>query len=111
MIVEHRTYQLKPGKVNAYFECYQQTGMAIQLDYLVQPLGYYCTEIGPLNQIIHLWGYTDLNERQRCRNLLKQDPRWAGYVAMIMPLIEHQESRILTPAGFFSPMAVAYHPA
>ena len=54
MIVEHRTYQLKPGKVTAYFECYQQTGMAIQLDYLLQPLGYYCTEIGPLNQIIHL---------------------------------------------------------
>ena len=23
MIVEHRTYQLKPGKVTAYFECYQ----------------------------------------------------------------------------------------
>ena len=107
MIVEHRTYKLKPGKVTPYFECYPKTGLAIPLDYLLQPVSYTCTEIGPLNQIIHLWGYTDLNERQRCRNLLKQDPRCTEYLAMIMPLIEPQESRILTPAGFFSPIAVA----
>lgn len=108
MIIEHRTYLLQPGKVSAYMSLYMNSGMSIQLDYLLQPLGYYITEIGPLNQIIHLWGYAGLDERQYCRERLKADPRWAGYVAKIMPLIQHQESRILTPAPFYTPQPATY---
>ncbi|MCU1760911.1 NIPSNAP family protein [Pseudomonas sp. 14P_8.1_Bac3] len=108
MIIEHRTYRLHPGKVQAYFDLYMDTGLPIQLEYLRQPLGYYTTELGPLNQIIHLWGYNDLNERHHCRNLLKADPRWTEYVRQIMPLIQHQESKILMPAPFFAPQAATY---
>lgn len=111
MIIEHRTYLLQPGKVPTYMGLYMNSGMSIQLQYLLRPMGYYITEIGPLNQIIHLWGYADLNERQECRERLKADPRWADYVAKIMPLIQHQESRILTPAPFFTPKLVNYRGA
>lgn len=108
MLIEHRTYLLHPGKVPAYFNLYRGCGLPIQLEYLRQPLGYYTTEIGPLNQIIHLWGYSDLNERQQARSRLKADPRWSAYVAQLMPLIQHQESKILTPAPFYTPQAVSY---
>ncbi|MVV51788.1 NIPSNAP family protein [Pseudomonas sp. PB120] len=108
MIIEHRTYLLHPGKVPAYFNLYMHSGLPIQLEYLRQPMGYYTTEIGPLNQIVHLWGYDDLNDRQHSRNRLKADPRWAEYVAHLMPLIQHQDSKILTPAPFFTPQTATY---
>lgn len=108
MIVEHRTYTLHPGKTQAYLDYYQASGLAIQLRYLPAPLGYYTSELGALNQVIHLWGYRDLNERHACRQQLKQDPHWARYVARIMPLIQLQESKILNPAPFFTPVASHY---
>ncbi|WP_321857288.1 NIPSNAP family protein [Paraburkholderia tropica] len=108
MIVEHRTYMLHPGKVPTYLSLYEDEGMPIQLGYLVQPLGYYVSELGTLNQIIHLWGYEDLNDRMCQRNRLKSDPRWMPYVNKILPLIQQQESKILTPASFYTPSAVSY---
>ena len=38
--------------------------------------GYWSTEIGPLNQVMHLWSYTDLNERARLRAELAKNQRW-----------------------------------
>lgn len=111
MIIEHRTYTLHPGKIPSYFAFYISEGMAIQLEYLHHPIGYYTTELGPLNQIIHMWGYEDLNDRARRRNLLKQDPRWMPYVEKILPLIQHQESKILNPAAFFTPGVATFRPA
>jgi hypothetical protein len=108
MIVEHRTYTLHPGKISTYLSLYMDEGMPIQLEYLNQPLGYYMSELGTLNQIIHLWGYDDLNDRTHRRGLLKNDPRWMPYVEKILPLFQHQESKILTPAPFFEPSPVSY---
>ena len=57
MIVEQRTYTLHPGKVPEYLRLYQAEGMAIQTRILGRMVGYFTTEIGPLNQIVHMWGY------------------------------------------------------
>jgi hypothetical protein len=34
------------------------------------------TEIGPLNQIVHVWGYEDLGERTRIRAEAGADANW-----------------------------------
>src|SRR5258706_15097864 len=57
MIVEHRTYTMKPGTIPEYFRLYQSEGLPIQRRYLPAMIGYYTTELGPLNQVIHLWAY------------------------------------------------------
>lgn len=108
MIIEHRTYTLHPGKTAAYFSHYTSEGLAVQLEYLPNPIGYYTTELGTLNQVIHMWAYEDLNDRMRRRALLKQDPRWTTYVQKILPLIQQQESKILVPASFFTPTPANY---
>lgn len=108
MIIEHRSYTLHPGKVAAYMRHYQNEGMAIQLKYLPCPLGYYTSELGTLNQIIHIWGYESLDQRMRLRERLKGDPNWPVYVSKILPLIINQESKILLPAPFFEPAPVTY---
>ncbi|RQR70942.1 MULTISPECIES: NIPSNAP family protein [Burkholderia] len=108
MIIEHRTYTLHPGKMPAYFAAYIGEGLAIQLEYLPKPIGYYMTELGTLNQIIHMWGYDSLDDRARRRAYLKLDERWSAYTAKILPMIQHQESKILLPASFHTPIVAQY---
>lgn len=103
MIVELRTYTTHPGKLAQCIEMYDREGREIQLRYLECMVGYYTTEIGMLNQIVHLWGYESLDDRARRRAALAADKGWQAYVAKLMPLLVGQESKILNPAPFFAP--------
>ena len=104
MFVEQRTYTLHPGKVREYLALYEAEGLAIQLRVLGRMVGYYSTEIGALNQVVHLWAFTDLVERQERRAQLLVEPDFRAYVAKILPLLVSQTSQILTPAPFFTPV-------
>jgi len=100
MIVEQRTYTLHVGKVPEYLRLYESEGMAIQTRILGRLVGYFTTDIGPLNQIIHMWGYDSLEDRARRRAQMQADPGWKAYVAKIQPLIHTQETKILIPTSF-----------
>ena len=57
MIYEFRTYDLVPGSVN---EVIKRFGEAYQKRKEFSVLSaFFYTEIGPLNQIIHIWPYED----------------------------------------------------
>lgn len=103
MIVEQRTYTTHPGKWRDYLALYQAEGLAVQQRILGRMVGYYHSEAGPLNQIVHLWAYEDLNERAQRRAALAADPQWQSYVRKMLPLLQAQESRLLAPAPFFTP--------
>jgi len=47
-----------------------------------------------------MWGYADLNERERKRKELGADPGWQAYIGKVRPLIVRQESQILIPTPF-----------
>ena len=65
MIVEMRTYQLKPRSVP---EVEKRFAEALPARVKLSPMaGFWHTEVGPLNTIIHLWTYEDMNERLRIR--------------------------------------------
>jgi hypothetical protein len=102
MLVEERIYTLHPGKVPVYLKLYEEEGLPIQSRILPAMLGYYSTEIGPLNVIVHMWAYEDLAQRAERRARMMADPGWQAYVPKVTPLIVSQESRILTPAPFFA---------
>lgn len=102
MIVEQRTYTIRPGKVGAYLELYEAEGLAVQSRHLGDPVGYYSAEIGELSQIIHMWAYVDLNDRQRRRADLYADPDWQSVVGRLFAMIDRMENRILLPAKFFA---------
>ena len=100
MIVEQRTYTLFPGRTQPYLELYEAEGLAIQEPILGNLLGYFSSEIGPLNRIVHLWGYDSLDERMRRRAELAADERWQAFVRRQRENIRDQETTILTPAPF-----------
>jgi hypothetical protein len=66
MIYEVRTYDIKPKSLA---EVEKRFGEAYEQRKKLSPLAaFWHTEIGPLNQIIHVWPYKDLAERERIRN-------------------------------------------
>jgi hypothetical protein len=67
MYVEERMYTLRPGAVPEYLRHYQNDGMKVQLKHLPHMVGYYSTEVGTLNMIVHMWAYESLDQRERCR--------------------------------------------
>lgn len=101
MIVEERIYALKVGKAAEYLKTYEQEGMAIQRPILGGFLGYYFTETGALNTVVHMWAYEDLADRAKRRAQLQADPRWKAFLPKLTPFIERQENRILNPASFW----------
>ncbi|MEN9889467.1 MAG: hypothetical protein RL559_1504 [Pseudomonadota bacterium] len=103
MLVEMRTYTTHPGRLREYLALYQAEGLAIQQRILGRMVGYYSSEIGELNQVVHLWAYQDLNERSERRAALLADPGFKAYVHKMLPLLVKQESRILNPTAFFTP--------
>ena len=100
MIVEERIYTLYPGKVPQYLSLYREEGLAVQKEILGNMLGYYQVEIGPQNQIVHLWAYKDFQDRTDRRKELADSEAWQTYVKKIRPLVLLQENKILTPTAF-----------
>ena len=101
MFVEERMYTLKIGAVPEYLRHYQNDGMKVQLKHLPHMVGYYVTESGPLNLIVHLWAYDDLNQREKCRAAMQADPDWHAYLAKNRPFMISQDTRIMKCAPFF----------
>ena len=95
MIYEIRTYRLKPGSVG---EVEKRYGEALPHRQKYSDLAtFWHTEIGPLNEIVHVWPYADLAERARVRAAIAQDPNWPPR----MPdLILTRQSEILVPFPF-----------
>jgi hypothetical protein len=103
MIVDHRTYTLHPGKLKEYVERYEKEGLPVQTRHLGQPVGWYTsTDIGALNQVVHLWAYESLEDRARRRAALAADPEWQALLVKQAPLIQTQENKILSPAPFMA---------
>jgi hypothetical protein len=100
MIIEMRTYILKPGSVPEWLRVYEAEGMPVQTRILGNLIGYFYSEIGPMNQIVHLWGYESFEDRQRRRAELGKDPVWQACLAKISGLIVTQENKLMMGAPF-----------
>ena len=96
MIYELRTYTVKAGTVADVAKNAGTVGRDIRGDNYGKLEGYWISEIGHLNQVMHLWSYADLNERARLRAELGKNARWASeYVPLIRPNLIRQEVRLL----------------
>ncbi len=96
MIYELRTYTIKPGMAPVAAKNSGELGRAIRGDDYGKLEGYWLTEIGPLNQVMHLWSYSDLNERARLRAELSKNERWNNeYLPKMRPILVRQDVRLL----------------
>jgi len=93
MIVEFRTYRLKPGTVATAEERF---GQGLPARTKVSPLAaFWHTEVGPLNRIIHVWPYDSFEQRSQVRS-----QKIEGWPPNIREFVEEQTSEIFIPAPF-----------
>ena len=101
MIYEMRTYTLRPGAVGEFEARFAKR----------QPLrekhsklgAFWHTELGTLNQVIHVWPYEDLQHRMNVREAMAKDTELAQLRGG-RDLIVAQESEIMIPAPFMHPL-------
>ena len=102
MILDLRTYTMVPGRLGAFLKLYEAEGLPIQLRHLGKPIGYFVTEVGTLNQVVHLWGYESMADRERRRTAMEADPAWAAYRKKSAEAgnVQHQENKLLKSVSF-----------
>jgi hypothetical protein len=104
MIVEMRTYLLKPGAVASVEELF--------LAHLphrtpLSPLaGLWHTLTGRLNAIVHMWPYADIDGRDKIRTAMMMPPKWPP---PLREFIVEMHSTILKPAPFSPGMRPGKH--
>ena len=95
MIIEMRTYTLKPGNIPTFEERFGGA-LAIREKYS-KLAAFWHTEVGPLNQVIHVWPYDSLDQRAKVR---AEASKAEGWPPNTRELTLEQRSEIFMPAPF-----------
>ena len=80
LLVDHRTYFIKPTATPQYFETYEKYGYRAQVRHLGEPIAYLFGETGEVNDVVHLWAYEDAADRAKKRAAMFADPEWKVYL-------------------------------
>ena len=100
MIIDHRTYQIRHGMNKTYVKLFEEIGLPIQLKHLGNLLAYFETAIGPVNEVVHLWGYESLADMELRRAKRDADPDWNIYKEKSAGMLLNQTNKILCPTHF-----------
>lgn len=100
MIIEKRTYRLKPGAAHEFLKAYQEEGFAIQGPALGNLLGFFVSEIGELNRVIQFWGFESFEDRSKRRAELSSKSEWRAFLQNAGHMVLHQETELLAPTAF-----------
>jgi NIPSNAP len=94
-IVDHRIYTIKPRLMPKFLEIFDRLGMPVLIETLGRPLGVYTCIVGPLNQMVHFWGYDDLADYERRGKARDAHPDFAAYLTATIDIVIAQESRLI----------------
>jgi hypothetical protein len=99
MIIEMRTYTLQPGTLA---EVEKRFGEALPAREKFSRLAaFWHTEVGPLNQIIHVWAYDSFEQRLQIREASVKAGAWPP---PIREFVVDMRNEILLPAPFSPPL-------
>lgn len=102
MIYDMRTYDLQPGAVQQYMDAVREVALPIREDHGVKLAGWYSTDIGRLNRVVHIWAYRDYAHFAEARQAVRRDPRWANdYLPRTKGLIVRQQDMMMNGSDFW----------
>ena len=106
MLVDARTYTIKPGCTAAQLKIYEEHGFPSQLKHIGQPLCYLQAESGELNTLLHCWVYESAADREQKRAKMAQDPDWKVFLAENAKAgnIIEQKNCLMAPTAFSPPI-------
>src|SRR5437867_1452438 len=98
-LYEMRTYTLHVGKMREATKLYQELGFpAIQKGGFDKHLvGYFLADSGTINQIVHMWKFSeDADRRAFWARLYADKDFMEGFIPKFRPLLMSQEVKLLT---------------
>ncbi len=103
MLIDHRTYRCKPGKLQAYLKLYEEHGKAPQMKYLGHPVAHMTTESGAMNTLVHIWAYDSAADREKKRAAMQADPAWQNFLKLSgeAGYLDEQTTMLMTPTKVF----------
>jgi len=102
VLIDHRTYSIKPGMVGPHLDLYEKHGFTPQTRHLGQPVAYLFAESGAINTIVHIWAYEDAADRMKKRAGMAADPEWQNYLRLNgeAGYLLQQRTSLMIPAKF-----------
>jgi hypothetical protein len=102
MLIDHRTYTVRPGSMPQQLKLYEEYGLAAQKRHLGEPLAYLVAESGELNTYVHIWVYKDAADREARRAAMQADPEWQTFMRKNVEAgnLIKQVNKLMTPAAF-----------
>lgn len=101
MILELRFDQLRPRQVPSYTERWRA---ALPQRQTLSPLmGLWRTEVGDIDQIVHLWAYDDMAQRDRVEGEAAALPDWNDLQCRAQ--VQRQSNLLVAPAPFSPALA------
>ena len=99
-VLDIRTYTIRPRGAAEFLRLYEELALPIAVKHWGPPVAFYVSEIGPLNQVIHIWEFESLADMERCRAAIAADGEFAKYLAATDGMIVAQEDRIVRRVNF-----------
>ncbi|MDA1101642.1 MAG: NIPSNAP family protein [Proteobacteria bacterium] len=99
-LYELRTYQVYVGQLGEAVRVYKEFGWpALEKGgFDAKLVGYFTSDTGGLNQLVHLWKFADDGDRRKHWGSLFQDDDFMAFAAMIRPLVMTQTNQLLNAA-------------
>ena len=94
-LVDHRIYTIRLRRMDEFIGVFRRLALPILRETLGHPLGFWVSQVGPLNQFVHLWAYEDLADYERRCRARDSHPGFAEYLAASEHLIVAQETRLI----------------
>jgi hypothetical protein len=106
VLIDHRTYRIKPGHMNQHLALYEEHGLKAQWRHLGEPLVYMFAESGAMNSLVHQWVYKDAADRAARRAEMMKDPEWLNYTKKLAEsgLLMEQQTSLMVPTKFMPPI-------
>lgn len=97
IVIEERSFQLRPGGIPAFIEAFNSCGSEAVLIMDGRTIGAFMSMIGALHNIRLWWWFEDPSEREARVDTLNNDLNWRAFLEKIKPLLVDQSSLLMMP--------------
>jgi hypothetical protein len=100
-VYDFRQYTLKPGATPEYMAAVRELALPIRQKYGIKLAGWYYSDVGELNQVVHIWAYQDYDHLKEAKAKVAADPDWSQkYVPRVHGLIVAQKTYLMLSPDF-----------
>lgn len=97
-LYELRTYNLYVGKLGEAVKIYANEGWPALQPHKDKLVGYFTSDVGTLNQLVHLWKFDDDADRRAHWKAVFANQDFMAFAGKLRPLIMSQENQLLNAA-------------